>query len=71
MGTFLNYVRLDYAGTALTSRNSLGWMASGSYTQPLGRRLSVAGEVKWHDAVSVQNAALTAQFQLVWQALSW
>ena len=70
-GTFLNTSRLEYEGTVQTSRSSLGWMAAGSYTQPLGPRVAIAGEVKWYNAVSVQNAAFTAQVQLVWQAFSW
>lgn len=70
-GTYLNYSRLDYAGTVLTSTNSLGWMAAGSYTHPAGRRLQVAGELKWYDAVGTENAAFAAEIQLIWRAFSW
>lgn len=70
-GTFINTSRLEYVGTVQTKRNSLGWMVAGAYTQPLSSRLSIAGEVKWLDAVSVQNEAFTAQLQVVWQAFSW
>ncbi|MBD2754768.1 hypothetical protein [Spirosoma validum] len=70
-GVYLNHSRLDYLGTVLTNTNSLGWMAAGSYTQPIGRRLRVAGELKWYDAVAAENAAFTAEVQLVWRAFSW
>lgn len=70
-GYYLNQSRLRYGGDVVGSKNSLGWMAAGSYTQPIGRRFRVAGELKWYDAVSAENAAFTAELQLVWRAFSW
>ena len=70
-GVYLNYARLDYAGTVMTNTTSLGWMAAASYTYPIGRRFRVAGELKWFDAVAAENAAFTAEIQLVWRAFSW
>ena len=70
-GYYLNQSRLRYDGTVIGSKNSLGWMAAGSYTQPIGHRFRVAGELKWYDAVSAENAAFTAELQLVWRAFSW
>lgn len=70
-GYYLNQSRLRYGGDVIGSKNSLGWMAAGSYTQPIGRRFRVAGELKWYDAVSAENAAFTAELQLVWRAFSW
>ncbi len=70
-GYYLNYSRLDYAGTVTTTNNSLGWMAAASYTYPVGRKFRVAGELKWYDAVAVENAVFTAEIQLVWRAFSW
>lgn len=70
-GLYVNYSRLDYVGTVSSSSNSLGWMAAGSYTYPVGRRFRVAGELKWYDAVGTENAAFTAEVQLVWRAFSW
>ncbi|WP_420151449.1 hypothetical protein [Spirosoma sp.] len=70
-GVYVNHSRLDYLGTVLTNSNSLGWMAAGSYTQPIGRRFRVAGELKWYDAVAAENAAFTAEIQLVWRPFSW
>lgn len=70
-GAYLNYARLDYAGTVTSNTTSLGWMAAASYTYPIGRRFRVAGELKWFDAVAVENAAFTAEVQLVWRAFSW
>ena len=70
-GFYLNYSRLDYAGTVLSKTNSLGWMVAGSYAHPVGKRLQVAGEIKWYDAVAAENAAMIAEVQLVWRAFSW
>ncbi|GAB3797910.1 hypothetical protein GCM10028819_17890 [Spirosoma humi] len=70
-GAYFNYSRLDYVGTATANTTSLGWMAAASYTYPIGRRFRVAGELKWFDAVAAQNAAFTAEVQLVWRAFSW
>jgi len=70
-GVYLNHSRLDYGGTVMANTNSLGWMAALSYTQPIGRRFRVAGELKWYDAVAAENAAFTAEIQLVWRPFSW
>lgn len=70
-GLYVNYSRLDYVGTVSSSTNSLGWMAAGSYTYPIGRRFRVTGELKWYDSVGTENAAFTAEAQLVWRAFSW
>ncbi|MBN8825863.1 MULTISPECIES: hypothetical protein [unclassified Spirosoma] len=70
-GLYVNHSRLDYLGTVMTNTNSLGWMAAASYTYPIGRRFRIAGELKWFDAVAVENAAFTAELQLVWRAFSW
>lgn len=70
-GAYFNYSRLDYVGTVTANTTSLGWMAAASYTYPIGRRFRVAGELKWFDAVAAQNAAFTAEVQLVWRAFSW
>lgn len=70
-GAYINHSRLDYAGSVQSNTLSLGWMAAASYTYPIGRRFRVAGELKWFDAVAVENAAFTAEIQLVWRAFSW
>lgn len=70
-GIYINHSRLDYVGTIFSNTNSLGWMAAASYTYPIGRRFRVAGELKWFDAVAAENAAFTAELQLVWRAFSW
>ncbi|WP_020596278.1 hypothetical protein [Spirosoma panaciterrae] len=70
-GLYVNHSRLDYQGTVMSNTNSLGWMAAASYTYPIGRRFRIAGELKWFDAVAVENAAFTAELQLVWRAFSW
>lgn len=70
-GVYFNHSRLDYAGTVISNTRSLGWMAAGSYAQPIGRRFRVAGELKWYDAVAAENAAFAAEIQLIWRAFSW
>lgn len=70
-GYYLNQSRLRYGDDIIGSKNSLGWMAAGSYTHLIGRRFRVAGELKWYDAVSAENAAFTAELQVVWRAFSW
>ena len=70
-GVYLNHSRLDYAGTVFANTNSVGWMGAASYTYPLGRRVRIAGELKWFDAVAAENAAFAAEIQLVWRAFSW
>ncbi|GAB3891455.1 hypothetical protein GCM10028825_29770 [Spirosoma agri] len=70
-GAYINHSRLDYVGTVQSNTISPGWMAAASYTYPIGRRFRVAGELKWFDAVAVENAAFTAELQLVWRAYSW
>ncbi|QMW02369.1 hypothetical protein [Spirosoma foliorum] len=70
-GLYVNHSRLDYDGTVFSNTNSLGWMAAASYTYPIGRKFRVAGELKWFDAVATENAAFTAELQLVWRAFSW
>lgn len=70
-GFYLNYSRLDYAGTVTSKTNSLGWMAAGSYAHPISKRLQIAGELKWYDAVAAENSAFIAEVQLVWRAFSW
>lgn len=70
-GAFLNQSRLNYAGTVTANTSSLGWMVSGSYTQPIGRRFRLAGELKWFNAVAAENTAFLAEIQIVWRAFSW
>lgn len=70
-GIYINHSRLDYAGTVMANTNSLGWMAAASYTYPISRRVRVAGELKWYDAVAAENAAFTAEVQFVWRPFSW
>ena len=70
-GVYLNQSRLDYAGTVLSHTTSLGWMGALTYTQPIGRRFRIAGELKWFDAVAVENAAFVTEIQLVWRPFSW
>ena len=70
-GAYVTQSRLRYAGVATENEVSLGWMVAGSYTQPISRRFRIATELKWMDATATEDAAFTAQLQLVWRAFSW
>ncbi len=70
-GAYLTHSYLNYGGEVNTNRLSLGWMAAGSYTQPISRRFRVATELKWYSVTTTQDAAFALQLQLVWRALSW
>jgi len=70
-GAYFITSRLDYAGTVNGRTTSLGWMAAGSYTQPINRTLRAAVELKWYNSVATDDAAFAVQLQLVWRALSW
>jgi hypothetical protein len=70
-GVYVIHSRLDFAGTVQTNTISLGWMAAASYTQPLGPRFRLSGELKWYDAVASENAAFAAQLQLNYRLVRW
>ncbi|RIV22278.1 hypothetical protein DYU11_14745 [Fibrisoma montanum] len=70
-GAYFITSRLDYAGTVNGRTTSLGWMAAGSYTQPINRTLRAAVELKWYNSVATDDATFAVQLQLVWRALSW
>jgi len=70
-GAYLVQSRLRYAGTVAESQTSLGWMVAGAYTQPVGRYVRVAAELKWLNATTTEDGVVTAQLQLVWRAFSW
>jgi len=70
-GAYLVQSRLRYAGTVAESQTSLGWMVAGAYTQPIGRYVRVAAELKWLNATTTEDGVVTAQLQLVWRAFSW
>lgn len=62
---------LSYDGSTRGTTYSLGWMAAGTYTQPLGKNIGLAAEVKWFDATQTKDACFIAQATLVWRALTW
>lgn len=70
-GAYLVRSSLNYAGEVNTSKLSIGWMAAGSYTQPISRRLRIAAELKWYEVTATDDAVFSAQLQLVWRAFSW
>jgi hypothetical protein len=62
---------LSYDGQTRGTTYSLGWMAAATYTQPLGKNLGIAAELKWYDASQTKDACFLAQATLVWRALTW
>ncbi|MBO0935693.1 hypothetical protein J2I47_03945 [Fibrella sp. HMF5335] len=62
---------LQYDGDTQGTTYSLGWMAAGTYTQPLGKNIGIAAELKWYDATQTKDACFIAQATLVWRALTW
>ena len=70
-GGYIIQSRLTYEGRVSASRAGLGWMAAGSYTQPINQRFQLATELKWLTSTSTEDSAFTAQIQLVWRAFSW
>lgn len=70
-GPYLINSHLDYNGVTRGSTFSLGWMAAGTYTQPITKNLGIAAELKWYDATQTDDACFLAQATLVWRALTW
>jgi hypothetical protein len=70
-GAFIINSHVDYAGKVNVDMFSLGWMVAGSYVQPISKRLGIAGEIKWLDAIETEDASLGFQIQLVWKFLRW
>lgn len=70
-GVYINHSQINYLETVYSNTNSLGWMAAASYAHPVGKRFRIGGELKWYDAVAAENAAFTAELQLIWRAFSW
>ena len=62
---------LQYDGDTQGTTYSLGWMVAGTYTQPLGKNIGLAAELKWYDASQTKDACFIAQATLVWRALTW
>ncbi len=62
---------LSYDGLTRGTTYSLGWMAAATYTQPLGKNIGLAAELKWYDASQTNDACFLAQATLVWRALTW
>ncbi len=70
-GPYLINSELRYEGVTKGSTLSLGWMAAGTYTQPLTKNLGLATELKWYDATQTNDACLIAQATLIWRAFTW
>jgi len=70
-GTYIIRSDLSYRGDVNASRLSIGWMAAGAYTQPIGRRFRIATELKWYSITATSDAVFTLQLQAVWRAFTW
>lgn len=71
VGGYRIQTSLQYEGRVDNSTISLGWMAAGSYTYPISRQVGLAAELKWYDATTTDDAAFSAQLQLVWKFKRW
>ncbi len=70
-GAYIVRSDLSYRGEVNNSKISIGWMVAVAYSQPVGRRLRLAAEVKWYNITATSDAVLSAQALLVWRAFSW
>ena len=70
-GPYLVHSELSYDGLTKGSTFSLGWMVAGTYTQPLGKNIGIAAELKWYDASQTDDACFIAQATLVWRPITW
>lgn len=70
-GVYFLRTNLDYRGKTTSHKLSIGWMAAGSYIQPLSENIGLGTEIKWMDATETANGILSLQLQLVWKFLNW
>lgn len=70
-GFYLLNSRVDYKGKSVAPKVSIGWMAAGSYIQPLSENVGLALEAKWLDAAESSDGTLALQLQLVWKFLKF
>lgn len=70
-GVYFLRTNLDYRGSTLSNKVSIGWMAAASYIQPLGKTTGLGAEIKWMNAAETSNGIVSGQLQLVWKFLSW
>ncbi|MGV3527835.1 MAG: hypothetical protein ACO1OO_02990 [Flavisolibacter sp.] len=70
-GFYMLNTRMDYKGKTTAPKLSIGWMAAGSYIQPLSENTGLGAEVKWLDAAESADGTLVLQLQLVWKFFKW
>lgn len=70
-GFYMLKSRLDYKGKTVSPKLSIGWMAAGSYIQPLSENAGLGLEAKWMDAAETSDGTVVLQLQLVWKFFKW
>lgn len=70
-GSYLIRSQLAYKGLTSSQELSLGWMAAGSYVQPLGDRFGLVVEVRWLNASTTKESDYALQLHLQWRAFRW
>ena len=71
-GAYLIRSRLDYRGSITQSQEiSAGWLAAGSYVQPIGRKVGLAAEFRWINASVTKESDYSFQLQLQWWVFAW
>lgn len=70
-GPYVVNSELSYDGNTRGHTFSIGWMAAGTYTQPITQNLGLAAELKWYDATQTNDACMLFQATIVWRALTW
>lgn len=70
-GVYFLKTNLDYQGKTTSEKLSIGWMAAGSYIQPISETTGLGTELKWMHAAETSNGILSLQVQFVWKFLKW
>lgn len=70
-GFYMLKTRMDYKGKTVSPKLSIGWMAAGSYIQPLSENTGLGLEAKWLDAAETSDGTVVLQLQLVWKFFKW
>lgn len=70
-GLYMLNTRLNYKGKTVAPKLSIGWMAAGSYIQPLSENTGLGAELKWLDAAESSDGSIVFQLQLIWKFFKW
>jgi hypothetical protein len=71
IGTYIVTTHLDYNGVVNSKAFVLGSNLALSYTQPVSKKIGIAAEAKWMNAIETKDASLCVQVHMVWKMLEW